>query len=442
MKNTDKMIEVKNVSMRFNMTGDKINSRIEYFVQLVSGKIKRNEFWALSDVSFDVHKGEVVGIIGHNGAGKSTILKVISGILNPTKGEVQVHGNIVPMLELGSGFDYDLTGRENVFLNGAILGMSKEQIEAAFDDIVAFSEIEKFIDTETDDTINGLCDDFAEECPGIDETNFKQRISERFKQISHNAAAPKRRTKKKELTLRSDGIISPSIKEKYGALLVAEERSVCPNDGCCTPLFVNVGGKLGPNYEVTYIDSSMSEESMENMIALCPSCYSRYMAGRTAAQIQRLKQIKKDLVDDYEAKEVGASQRIEDGIRRVLEKIPKISPPEDVDLNYDPVELRQKISKDNLMLYLKVKTNVNMYNSAVEEVFFELNEERILRFRPFCTQVKLMYLNFADKDWPQGKIFEKMVDWLQNATNEDRNSCEVIISYFIRKCEVFDAITE
>ena len=193
---------------------------------------------------------------------------------------------------------------------------------------------------------------------------------------------------------------------------------------------------------MTYIDSSMAEESMENMIALCPSCYSRYMAGRTAAQIQRLKQIKKDLVDDYEAKEVGASQRIEDGIRRVLEKIPKISPPEDVDLNYDPVELRQKISKDNLMLYLKVKTNVNMYNSAVEEVFFELNEERILRFRPFCTQVKLMYLNFADKDWPQGKIFEKMVDWLQNATNEDRNSCEVIISYFIRKCEVFDAITE
>ena len=99
MKNTDKMIEVKNVSMRFNMTGDKINSLKEYFVQLVSGKIKRNEFWALSDVSFDVHKGEVVGIIGHNGAGKSTILKVISGILNPTKGEVQVHGNIVPMLE-------------------------------------------------------------------------------------------------------------------------------------------------------------------------------------------------------------------------------------------------------------------------------------------------------------------------------------------------------
>ena len=146
MKNTDKMIEVKNVSMRFNMTGDKINSLKEYFVQLVSGKIKRNEFWALSDVSFDVHKGEVVGIIGHNGAGKSTILKVISGILNPTKGEVQVHGNIVPMLELGSGFDYDLTGRENVFLNGAILGYSEAFLKEKFDEILAFSELGEFIE--------------------------------------------------------------------------------------------------------------------------------------------------------------------------------------------------------------------------------------------------------------------------------------------------------
>lgn len=301
---------------------------------------------------------------------------------------------------------------------------------------------EEFIDTEMDDTVKGLCAEFAKECPGIDETNFKQKISERFKQIIRNAAAPKRRTKKKERTLSSDAIVPPSIKEKYGALLVSEERSVCPNDGCCAPLFVKAGGKFGPNYEVTYIDPSMDEESMENMIALCPSCYSRYMAGRTDAQIRRLKQIKKELVDDYEAKEAGASQRIEDGIRRVLEKIPEILPPEYVDLNYNPVELRQKISKDNLMLYLKVKTNVNIYNSAVEEVFLELNEKRVLRFRLFCTQVKLMYLTLADKDWPQGKIFEKMVDWLQNATNEDRNSCEVIISYFIRKCEVFDAITE
>ena len=140
------MIEVKNVSMRFNMTGDKINSLKEYFVQCVTRKIKRKEFWALNDVSFDVYKGEVVGIIGHNGAGKSTILKVISGILNPTSGCVETHGNIVPMLELGSGFDYDLTGRENIFLNGAILGYSEAFLKEKYDEILEFSELGEFIE--------------------------------------------------------------------------------------------------------------------------------------------------------------------------------------------------------------------------------------------------------------------------------------------------------
>lgn len=146
MEELENMIEVKNVSMRFNMTGDKINSLKEYFVQVATRKIAHKEFWALTDVSFDVYKGEVVGIIGHNGAGKSTILKVISGILNPTKGSVVAHGNIVPMLELGSGFDYDLTGRENIFLNGAILGYSEEFLKEKYDEILEFSELGEFIE--------------------------------------------------------------------------------------------------------------------------------------------------------------------------------------------------------------------------------------------------------------------------------------------------------
>ena len=140
------MIEVNHVSMRFHMAGDKINSLKEYFVQLFSGKLKHKEFWALNDVSFTVEAGEVVGIIGHNGAGKSTILKVISGILSPTKGDVNLHGNIVPMLELGSGFDFDLTGRENVFLNGAILGYSEDFLKEKYDEILAFSELGEFIE--------------------------------------------------------------------------------------------------------------------------------------------------------------------------------------------------------------------------------------------------------------------------------------------------------
>lgn len=307
---------------------------------------------------------------------------------------------------------------------------------------------EEFIDTETDDTIKGLCDAFADECPEINNENFKKKIAERFKEIICNAATTKRKRKKTtELVPQSQettvvATTSPSIKEQYGALLVAEERSVCPNDGCSTPLFVNVGGKLGANYEVTFIDPSVSETRMENLIALCPACYSKYITGRTDEQVQRLLHIKKSLVDDYEAKETVSMQKVEDGIRKVLEKIPKMQVPANIDLNYNPVTLRQKIAADNLMLYLKAKTNVNVYYSAVQDVFTELSAERVLRYKSFCLQVRMTYVNLSEMGLSQDEIFEKMVDWLQDATHENRSSCEVIISYFIQKCEVFDVITE
>ncbi|MDD3192692.1 MAG: ABC transporter ATP-binding protein [Oscillospiraceae bacterium] len=140
------MIEVKNVSMAFRMSQDRIQSIKEYLVALLKRKLKYKDFWALKDVSFQVHPGEVLGIIGRNGAGKSTILKVISGILKPTSGSVEVHGNIVPMLELGSGFDFDLTGRENIYLNGAILGYPRKFLDQKYDEIVAFSELGEFIE--------------------------------------------------------------------------------------------------------------------------------------------------------------------------------------------------------------------------------------------------------------------------------------------------------
>lgn len=140
------MIKAEHVSVKYLMTYDRIKSMKEYLVQLVKGKIQYEEFWALRDVSFEVKKGEVLGIIGHNGAGKSTLLKVISGILKPTEGSVQINGTIVPMLELGSGFDFDLTGRENVFLNGAILGYSEQFLKEKYEEIVAFSELGQFID--------------------------------------------------------------------------------------------------------------------------------------------------------------------------------------------------------------------------------------------------------------------------------------------------------
>ena len=139
------MIEVQNVTMRFHMNSDRILSLKEFVTTALRGKLKYDTFTALEQVSFQVKRGETLGLIGRNGAGKSTMLKIISGILKPTEGEVHCYGNVVPMLELGSGFDFDLTGRENIFLNGAILGYSREFLESRYEEILAFSELGEFI---------------------------------------------------------------------------------------------------------------------------------------------------------------------------------------------------------------------------------------------------------------------------------------------------------
>lgn len=141
------MIEVNDVTMRFHMNLDRILSLKEFVTRKLSGKLAYQDFTALDHVSFSVKRGETFGLIGANGAGKSTMLKVISGIFKPTQGSVICHGNVVPMLELGSGFDMDLTGRENIFLNGAILGYSEEFLKAKYEEIVTFSELGQFIET-------------------------------------------------------------------------------------------------------------------------------------------------------------------------------------------------------------------------------------------------------------------------------------------------------
>jgi len=141
------IIEISDVSMFFRMNSDRIMSLKEFVTTALRGRLHYEEFTALSHVSFQVKRGEVLGLIGRNGAGKSTMLKVISGILKPTKGSVVCHGNMAPMLELGAGFDFDLTGRENIFLNGAILGYSEEFLKSKYNEIVEFSELGQFIET-------------------------------------------------------------------------------------------------------------------------------------------------------------------------------------------------------------------------------------------------------------------------------------------------------
>ena len=144
--NSAVMIEAVDVSMKFNLGIEKGFSIKQWFVDLGKNKKKRkNDFWALKDVNFKVNKGEVIGFIGSNGAGKSTLLKVVAGVMKPTNGEVRAYGNICPMIELGAGFDPQLTARENIYLNGAILGYTKEFLDSKFKEIVEFSELGDFI---------------------------------------------------------------------------------------------------------------------------------------------------------------------------------------------------------------------------------------------------------------------------------------------------------
>ena len=146
----DSMIRVNNVSMKFNLGIEKNFSLklffINFFKNIRNKKEKPKEFWALSDINFDVKQGEVIGFVGGNGAGKSTLLKLVSGVMKPTKGTIEIGGNICPMIELGAGFDMDLTARENIYLNGSILGYSKAFINEKFDEIVDFSELHEFLD--------------------------------------------------------------------------------------------------------------------------------------------------------------------------------------------------------------------------------------------------------------------------------------------------------
>lgn len=140
------MIDVDHVSMSFNMASEQLNNLKEYAIAIARGKLYFEEFKALDDVSFKVRKGDVFGIMGTNGSGKSTVLKIIAGVLEPSKGKCTVNGNIAPLIELGAGFDMDLSARENIYLNGALLGYSKQFIDEHFQEIVEFAEVEKFLD--------------------------------------------------------------------------------------------------------------------------------------------------------------------------------------------------------------------------------------------------------------------------------------------------------
>ena len=147
---------VDDVSMKFNLSSEKVDNIKEYIIKSIKRQISYDEFWSLKHVSFSLDKGDRLGILGLNGAGKSTLLKVISGVYKPTEGHVIKHGKVVPLLELGAGFDAQYTGKENIFLYGTVLGYSKSYLEEKYDEIVEFSELGRFIDVPIKNYSSGM----------------------------------------------------------------------------------------------------------------------------------------------------------------------------------------------------------------------------------------------------------------------------------------------
>ena len=150
------IIKVENVGMKFNLSKEKVDSLKDWVIKSLKGEISYNEFWALRDINITLKKGDRLGILGLNGAGKSTLLKVIAGVFKPTEGKVTKRGNIAPLLELGAGFDPQYTGRENIFLYGAVLGLSRKFLEEKYDEIVKFAELEEFIDVPLKNYSSGM----------------------------------------------------------------------------------------------------------------------------------------------------------------------------------------------------------------------------------------------------------------------------------------------
>ncbi|MDD4698731.1 MAG: ABC transporter ATP-binding protein [Oscillospiraceae bacterium] len=193
----DKAIIVSNVDMHFNMSKFKIDSIKEYLIKLFKRELMYQDFIALKDISLEIPKGDVFGIVGLNGSGKSTLLKIISGILKPSKGYVKIYGVIAPLIELGAGFDMELTARENIFLNGSVLGFSRQTMKDKFDEIVDFSEMEEFLDVPMKNYSSGMVARIAfavatitqpdilivDEILAVGDFRFQQKCEDRINQL-------------------------------------------------------------------------------------------------------------------------------------------------------------------------------------------------------------------------------------------------------------------
>lgn len=196
----DNIIEIDNVSLRYNKPTEKVGTLKEFFVRLLKGKLRYKEFWVLNDITVNVKKGESLALVGLNGSGKTTLLKTIAGILEPTKGEIRISGTIAPLINLGAGFDFEATAKENIFLNGAILGYSKKQMQKKYDSIVEFSELQDFMNTPLKNFSSGMLSrlGFAiavdvqpdillvDEVLSVGDANFRQKCQKKIEEMLAN----------------------------------------------------------------------------------------------------------------------------------------------------------------------------------------------------------------------------------------------------------------
>lgn len=196
----ENVIEIENLSLKFNKPTEKITTLKEFFVKLIKGKIRYDSFWVLNDINLEVKKGESLALIGLNGSGKTTLLKAIAGILQPTKGSIRIKGMVAPLISMGAGFDMEATAKENVFLNGAILGYSKKEMMAKYDSIVKFAELEGFMNVPLKNFSSGMLSrlGFAiavdvqpdillvDEVLAVGDINFRQKCQKKIEEILKN----------------------------------------------------------------------------------------------------------------------------------------------------------------------------------------------------------------------------------------------------------------
>ena len=233
------------------------------------------------------------------------------------------------------------------------------------------------------------------------------------------------------------------LKDHYGIQLLSETNQHCPNDGCLKPLYINSGDKYAFNYTIVQINPNHPRHTIDNLIALCPECASKYMLDTTPNKIERMENIKLRLSSYKDAFNSLDNIKLVDGIERVLHKISEITLTYNTStLNYTPTNIKNKMDGTNFSLYIKIQSYINHFYIEVESIFKQLELEGQLNYEMLCQQIKYQYTSLSQQGLTQCQIFNQLVTWFSEITNEDTTPCEVVVSFFVQKCEVFNDISK